>query len=121
MTGLIPGPLVHHGPPPGLCEAGESRSIATGEDNQLLQLTDHARQMIGQLRVHRGLPDAGLRIARRRSGPGLCMSLENEPYPGDVVFRSQDAVVFLDETALDRLAGQTLDARWNAQGAAFFL
>jgi len=77
--------------------------------------------MIGQLRAHRGLPHAGLRIARRRNGLGLWMSLEDEPYPGDVVFRSQDALVFLDETALDRLTGQTLDARWNAQGAAFFL
>ena len=87
----------------------------------MLELTDQARQMIGQLRTHRGLPDAGLRIARRRSGFGLWMSLETEPLPGDVVVRVEDAVLFLDGTASERLAGQTLDARWNAQGAAFFL
>ena len=87
----------------------------------MLELTDQARQMIGQLRTHRGLPQAGLRIARRRSGFGLWMSLEEQPLPGDVVVEVEDAVLYLDEVATQRLAGQTLDARSNAQGAAFFL
>lgn len=87
----------------------------------MLELTGDARQMIGHLRQRRGLPEAGLRIARRRSGPGLWMSLEPEPLPGDVVVRADDALVFLDDAASQRLAGQTLDARRNAAGAAFFL
>ncbi|MCU1602191.1 MAG: hypothetical protein JWO22_2900 [Frankiales bacterium] len=49
------------------------------------------------------------------------MSVQDEPAPGDVVVRIDQAVLYLDATARDRLAGQTLDARSNELGAAFFL
>jgi Fe-S cluster assembly iron-binding protein IscA len=87
----------------------------------VLELTEQARQMIGQLRVRRGQPEAGLRIARRTSGVGLWMSLTEVPEPDDVVVRVHDAVLYLDEAARRRLGGQILDARSNAHGAAFFL
>jgi Fe-S cluster assembly iron-binding protein IscA len=87
----------------------------------VLELTEEARQMIGQLRVRRGQPEAGLRIARRASGVGLWMSLTEVPEPDDVVIRVHDAVLYLDEAARRRLGGQVLDARSNAHGAAFFV
>jgi Fe-S cluster assembly iron-binding protein IscA len=92
-----------------------------GENRLVLELTEQARQMIGQLRVRRGQPEAGLRIARRASGVGLWMSLTEAPDPDDVVIRVHDAVLYLDEAARRRLGGQVLDARSNAHGAAFFV
>jgi Fe-S cluster assembly iron-binding protein IscA len=87
----------------------------------VLELTEQARRMVGELRRQRGLPHGGLRIARAGSGLGLWMSLESGPREGDHVLHLGEAVLYLDATAKHRLAGQTLDARTNAQGAAFFL
>jgi len=87
----------------------------------MIELTDRAREMIGELCSRRESPAAGLRIARRRSGLGLWMSLVDEPGDGDAVIEVEDVVLYLDDAAQARLADRTLDARSNAQGAAFFV
>jgi Fe-S cluster assembly iron-binding protein IscA len=87
----------------------------------VLSVTTQAASIIKQLTAKAGLGDGGLRIARRPSGYGLCMSLAGNPAPGDVVVAVSDAVLYLDAAARDRLAGHTLDARTNAEGAAFFI
>jgi Fe-S cluster assembly iron-binding protein IscA len=88
----------------------------------VLSVTDRAADMINELTERAGLPPgSGLRIARRPEGYGLAMSLASQPSPGDSVVVVEDTVLYLDAPAADRLRGQTLDARANAQGAAFFL
>ncbi|MDP9101424.1 MAG: hypothetical protein M3N21_04670 [Actinomycetota bacterium] len=88
----------------------------------MLHVTETAAQMIQRLAAEAQLPDgAGLRIADADNHPGLQMSLATEPGPDDAVLRERAAVIFLDPPATARLAGQTLDARSDARGSAFFL
>jgi Fe-S cluster assembly iron-binding protein IscA len=88
----------------------------------VLTLTDTATRMISRLARDRAVaPGGGLRIMRRDDHTALTMYLADHPEPNDIVLRQQDAAVFLAPIAARRLAGETLDARTNAAGAAFFL
>lgn len=88
----------------------------------MLQITDDAASMIEELVQDGELPPgAGLRIAAREDHQSLAMSLAEQAEPDDFVLIEQDARVFLAPVAGERLAGQTLDARVNELGAAFFV
>lgn len=85
----------------------------------MLTLTENAAEMIARLTEE--LPQGGLRIAQLEDTPGLTMAVVPEPADDDEVLHQHDVVVFLDATAASRLAAETLDARTNEAGAAFFL
>lgn len=88
----------------------------------MLRITDGAASMIEGLVQDGELPPgAGLRIAQREDHPSLAMSLAEQAAPEDLVLIEQDARVFLAPVADVRLTGQTLDARVNELGAAFFV
>ena len=88
----------------------------------MLKLTDTAATMITHMvrNGHRP-PSAGLRIAPREDHEALAMSLADTAEPDDVVVRIREAQVFLAPVADIRLDGQTLDARTNEVGSAFFV
>jgi Fe-S cluster assembly iron-binding protein IscA len=112
-------PLLHHGGSGALC--GDDGQPCDEKDVHVIELTDRAKDMIGQLCASKDSPSAGLRIARRPRGLGLWMSLVDEPQDGDAVVWVEDVILYLDDAARQRLADRTLDARSNAQGAAFFI
>lgn len=85
----------------------------------MLNLTENAAHMIAALTE--ALPEGGLRIAQIDDTPGLTMAVVREPAAQDEVVHQHDVAVFLDPTAAGRLASDTLDARSNEAGAAFFL
>ncbi|MCW2598808.1 MAG: hypothetical protein JWM02_637 [Frankiales bacterium] len=87
----------------------------------MLNLTDHAVEMIQALTAEAELPEGGLRIAQEAKHPGLTMQLAPAPRDEDDVLRMQGVRLFLDKAAVNRLRGQTLDARTNEIGSAFFL
>lgn len=86
-----------------------------------MKLTEHAAEMIATLTDRAELPDGGLRIAQHDDSPGLTMAVVPEPDSDDEIVRQHHVAVFLDPTAAGRLAAETLDARTNEAGAAFFL
>jgi len=87
----------------------------------VLQLTENAVEMIQTLTAEADLPDGGLRIAQEQEHPGLRMELTLAPREADYVLPMQGVRLFLDPVAATRLQGQTLDARSNEAGSAFFL
>ena len=88
----------------------------------MLTLTDDATTMIEELLHQAELPPgAGLRIAQREDHTALAMSLAEHAEPRDVVVRDGAATVFLGPVAAERLTEQTLDARTNESGSAFYL
>lgn len=88
----------------------------------MLTLTDDAAALIGNLLQHAELPaGAGLRIAQRDDHTALAMSLAERAQPRDVLVRDGAWAVFLGPVAAARLTGQTLDARTNQTGSAFYL
>lgn len=88
----------------------------------MLKLTDTAATMITHMVRDGDRPaTAGLRIAPRVDHEALAMSLADGAEPGDVVVRTREAQVFLAPVADVRLDGQTLDARTNEVGSAFFV
>lgn len=88
----------------------------------MLKVTDDAASMIEALVHDRALPaGAGLRIAEREDHPSLAMSLAAAAEPDDTVLVEHSARVFLAPVAELRLDGQTLDARTNEVGSAFFV
>jgi Fe-S cluster assembly iron-binding protein IscA len=88
----------------------------------VVTLTDSAEDMIRELVQRAGLPPgSGLRIARTHARRGLRTVLSERPAPGDVVVAAPRVVLYLDGDAAARLEGRRLDARRNAQGAAFFI
>lgn len=87
-----------------------------------MKLTHDAAAMIHNMVEQKALPaSAGLRIAPREDHEALAMSLVVGADPGDVVVLGQDARVFLAPVADVRLTEQTLDARSNEAGSAFFV
>lgn len=92
------------------------------EERPMLKLTDDAATMISHLAEDRHLPaGAGLRIADREDHEALAMSMVETAEPHDIVLVERDARVFLAPVAGIRLDGQTLDARTNDVGSAFFV
>lgn len=87
----------------------------------MLQLTENAIEMIQTLTAEADLPDGGLRIAQEQEHPGLVMELSPAPREQDYVLPMLGVRLFLDQVAATRLQGQTLDARSNEAGSAFFL
>lgn len=89
----------------------------------MLQLTENAIEMIQTLTAEADLPDGGLRIAQEQEQehPGLVMELSPAPREQDYVLPMLGVRLFLDQVAATRLQGQTLDARSNEAGSAFFL
>ena len=88
----------------------------------MLKVTDDAATMIENLVQEGELPPgAGLRIAEREDHPSLAMTLAEAAEPEDVVLVEHSARVFLAPVAEARLADQTLDARTNELGSAFFV
>ncbi len=88
----------------------------------MLNVTESAAQMIEELARQAHLPPgAGLRIADAEDRPGLQMALAAVPDPHDAVLCEHEAVIFLDAPAAERLSDETLDARSDARGVAFFL
>lgn len=88
----------------------------------MLTLTDDATTLIEDLIQHADLPaGAGLRIAQREDHTALAMALAEHAEPRDLVVQDGDATVFLGPVAAERLAEQTLDARTNETGSAFYL
>jgi Fe-S cluster assembly iron-binding protein IscA len=87
----------------------------------VIRLTRNAVAMIEALKQQAQLPDGGLRIAKAREHPGLRMQLASAPRAEDDVLRAGEVRLFLDPTARRRLQDQTLDARTNEAGSAFFL
>lgn len=89
----------------------------------MLKVTGTAATMIRDLvQDTQRPPTAGLRIAPREDHEALAMSLVDRAEPDDVVVvLERDARVFLAPVAGVRLAGQTLDARTNEVGSAFFV
>lgn len=87
-----------------------------------MKLTDTAATMITDMVRDGHRPTgAGLRIAPREDHEALAMSLADVAQPDDVVVRTLEAQVFLAPVADARLDGQTLDARTNEVGSAFFV
>lgn len=87
-----------------------------------MKLTENAAHMISELVDQQDLPaGAGLRIAEREDHPALAMQLAEAAGPDDRVVSENGADVFLTPVADVRLAAQTLDARVNEVGSAFFL
>lgn len=88
----------------------------------MVKVTNDAAAMISDMVQQRHRPPgAGLRIAQREDHPALAMSLADSAEPEDVIVVRQDAHVFLAPAAQDRLSHETLDARTNEAGSAFFL
>jgi Fe-S cluster assembly iron-binding protein IscA len=87
----------------------------------VLRLTATAVDMIQALKQDAQLPDGGLRIAQDDRHPGLTMQLAPAPRAEEDVLQAGEVRVFLDLTARHRLQDETLDARTNEAGSAFFL
>jgi Fe-S cluster assembly iron-binding protein IscA len=77
--------------------------------------------MIQTLKQEAQFPDGGLRIVQDHDHPGLTMQLASSPQGGEDVLRAGEVRLFLDPTARHRLQDETLDARTNEAGSAFFL
>ena len=78
----------------------------------MLTLTENARTTVQDLTDTAGLPETGgLRIATSTSDQGgFDLALVAEPAPGDEVVEAGTAKIFLEPTAAELLADQTLDA-----------
>lgn len=78
----------------------------------MLTLTENARTTVQDLTDTAGLPETGgLRIATSPSDQGgFDLALVAEPAPGDAVVEEGTVKVFLEPTAAELLADQTLDA-----------
>jgi Fe-S cluster assembly iron-binding protein IscA len=87
----------------------------------LFRLTRNAVAMIQALKQDAQLPEGGLRIVQHDAHPGLTMQLASAPRAEEDVLRAGEVRLFLDPTARDRLQDETLDARTNEAGSAFFL
>lgn len=87
----------------------------------MLSLTPSAAEMITRLQAQADLPEGGLRIAEEGPSPGLHMSVEPQAAVDDVILLQHDVAVFLDPVAAQRLTEETLDARSNETGTAFYL
>ena len=87
----------------------------------MLRLTRNAVAMIEALTQEAQLPEGGLRIAQDSERPGLRMHLVPSPGAEDDVLRAGEVRLFLDPVARNRLRDETLDARTNEAGSAFFL
>ncbi|MEX2290121.1 MAG: hypothetical protein WD794_07340 [Mycobacteriales bacterium] len=88
----------------------------------MVKLTDDAALMIEHMVENGQLPPgAGLRIAQRDDHPALAMRLADGAEPEDVTVTGRQARLFLAPVAEARLVGQTLDARSNEAGSAFFV
>lgn len=87
----------------------------------MLSLTPSAAEMIAHLTEEAELPKGGLRIADEGPEPGLKMSVAPRPAADDLVVLQHQVAVYLDPVAAERLSTETLDARSNDAGAAFFL
>lgn len=87
----------------------------------MLRVTDDAAAMIQSLTDEAVLPDGGLRIAQHDEHLGLTMQLASSPQDEEDVLQAGGVQLFLDPIASTRLDGQTLDARTNESGSAFFL
>lgn len=85
----------------------------------MLRVTTNAAQMIQTLTADQ--PTAGLRIAQQQEHPGLTMEVAPGPRDQDAVVRQHGVQLFLDPIAARRLRRQTLDARRDPTGRAFFL
>jgi Fe-S cluster assembly iron-binding protein IscA len=87
----------------------------------VLSVTQSAAEMIAHLTEAAELPEGGLRITDEGPEPGLKMSVAPRPAADDLVVLQHQVAVYLDPVAADRLSTETLDARSNEAGAAFFL
>ncbi len=88
----------------------------------VLAVTDNAAQLIEELTTAAHLPaGAGLRIADAEDRPGLRMEIAEGPAAEDAVVALDEVRIFLDPPATHRLAEETLDARTDERGCAFFL
>lgn len=94
----------------------------------MLTLTDDARLAIRSLVAPTDVPDdAGVRIASTGTvdgqGPELALTVAPAPEPGDEVVDDEGARVFLDPTAAELLADETLDVQIDrsAEQVNFFL
>lgn len=88
----------------------------------MLRLTDEAATLIEDLVQNADLPEgAGLRIAQRDDHLALAMSLAEHAEPRDTVVHDGATAVFLGPVAAARLSEDTLDARTNETGSAFYL
>ncbi len=87
----------------------------------MLSLTPSAAEMIAHLTDQAELRDGGLRIADEGPKPGLTMSVVPRPAADDLVVLQHQVAVYLDPIAAVRLSADTLDARSNDTGTAFFL
>ncbi|MCU1588344.1 MAG: HesB/YadR/YfhF-family protein [Frankiales bacterium] len=87
----------------------------------MLSVTQSAAQMIAHLTDQAELPEGGLRIADEGPEPGLKMSVAPRPAADDLVVLQHHVAIYLDPIAAERLSTETLDARSNEGGAAFFL
>jgi Fe-S cluster assembly iron-binding protein IscA len=108
-------------PRPAQGDSVSARPAAEPWRLPVLNLTDNAVEMIQSLTTEADLPEGGLRIAKVAKHPGLTMELAPAPRAEDDVLRERGARLFLDRVAASRLHGQTLDARTNESGSAFFL
>jgi len=94
----------------------------------MLTLTDNAQYAIRTLVSPADEPtEAGVRIASapgtNGAAPELSLEVVTSPAPGDQVVDEQGARVFLDSTAAEMLAEQTLDVQIDAaaQEVNFFV
>lgn len=88
----------------------------------MLSLTHDAASKITELLSATDLPDAaGLRLARRDDHTALAMRLVAGPETDDIAIDAEDAHVFLDSAAADRVQDQVLDAKTTETSSAFFL
>ena len=77
----------------------------------MFTVSDSAADAIRQIVTTSGAPDgSGLRIAPARDDSSLRLSLAARPHPGDVVYRTGEAQVFLEAAANKVLDGQTIEA-----------
>ena len=87
----------------------------------MLDLTEEAVEAIRNIVEESEVgPNGGLRISGSNEGNGdaaLEFELAPEPVEGDAVVREGGAVVFLDQTAADVVAGKRLDV--HAHGDHF--
>ena len=87
----------------------------------MLDLTEEAVEAIRNIVEESEVgPNGGLRISGANEGNGdtaLEFELAPEPVEGDAVVREGGAVVFLDQTAADVVAGKRLDV--HAHGDHF--
>lgn len=92
------------------------------EEQQQINLTEGAINMIRSLLEQKNVPDHGLRVfvaGGGCSGLQYGMALEAEPRPYDNVFAQDGVQVFVDPTSMMYLVGATIDYEDSLMGGGF--